>query len=324
MRCILPTLIALGCGPAWSPDDCRTVLDDERCEPYVPEGELCGLLHGGFSPQPGSTCRGHDQGWTPVPGAPPDPPGPVDCPKGWRRVRNLSDNESDSVSYRCVGIGNAESSSADLDEVPRHAACGIDSFHRGPFDSTCQGFRPARGEGCPPGFGLRFALDQYGPCGALPLLGHLIVWCELEDGCEGPACRGRLPDVCGLTWTGYSPERSDAERVRDALCRDGVSDRLRAQIERQLEQGVPDGGSCQGFDVRSNECPPEMTRACLPDRLGCSTNSATIPDALCWCAPTSEVRAPDELLATSYCAQEGTDTSPLDEVVCPPDADPCD
>jgi hypothetical protein len=260
------------------PNDCR-VSDD--CEVFQPEGLVCGLVHAGVDGNPGSECLGHDpaydEGW----GLGQD----ASCPEGFT-ARQIADAAADDTWVFCAAEGNAEVSSADLDEVPRNAICGLNTVMGRGTENLCMGHDPTRAE-CPDGFDLRYGLE-------LESLGtenhvNVLVWCELMEGCVEGDCVDPPDVVCALNPTLLEHQNRSAEWL-DWLDREELTPELLEFLQQDVANGGVGGpGTCQGVHVDA-DCPDGMDRVCLPDLFD-ATNEGSA-ESFCWCSRSETLRSP--------------------------------
>lgn len=278
-------MLLLGCGSLYDPEDCRVEGDQELgCSLFVPEGQVCGLMHGARSSLGGSPCLGRDPTAELAPGTPPREVCPVgysrsgiaDVTGAWYTAVADPMGQGFTAEDRlfCAAVGNAQSSSGDLGEVPNHAACGLSSTGKGYTNNSCLGMDPLT-EGCPTGYERRFSVDR----GSIKGHSYLLVWCELQWGCEEGACGDVLDEVdllCGLQ---DSQPPTDVAALEAMLDTTAMHATLVEWVFDQVASGVP-APTCWGGSPLDDTCPSGFSPVCIEDGT-----TPVLVDALCWCAP---------------------------------------
>ena len=283
---IVMLLALVACQGWYDPNDCRirgNQFDD--CQPFLPRGQACGLVHGSAAGG-GSLGGGRD----PAAVLPAGTPAREICPVGFMRsgIADVSTlvasplgqgfTENDRMS--CSAAGNLNDSSGALAEVVNNSACGLSSTGKGYTDNDCLEVDPLA-EGCPEGFKRRFALDRAATDGG----GHLVVWCELEVGCEADDCEGLAQDpgvLCGLQG-GVVPD--DPDEFLAQLEVSAIDSDLLQWVSDEVEAGIAPP-TCWGGSPADSTCPSGFVTACIGDRYGAGGVNVQ-QGALCWCAPES-------------------------------------
>lgn len=300
---------AAGCGPPLDPDDCA-LSPAGLCQPYRPQGTLCGLQHTeywGEGLHPGADCLVGQERSTLVGRSRAD----TLCPEGWSVGQDVPDDESEGHGWRsCLAEGNEVSSSARLADVPQGSTCGFNSV--GDAASTrnlCLGLDPAV-DGCPAGYSLRFGADRTYNRKADPESGdtadgttdeaeaHLLYWCELDEGCTGAGCSSDGAPVLGLVSVDVKyPPHSGLVLTAEIASQSGSLAAAYQDAVAAAADGRP-RHRVLGQDLEWDQCPDGLALACAPECTGTGEwagqdetplcGSVATPDSwnlggLCWC-----------------------------------------
>jgi hypothetical protein len=323
---------------------CDWVLEcsiEGGCEPFVPEGTLCGLvddpsrfeqdddpsynLYRAECTQGARCASAH-------PGDLHSPDPTAVCPRGFGPY-GTRDREAPSSGewHGCAAEGNAARSSTDLSELPQGVACGIGTSWPAQPSVLCMGADPGRAE-CPEGMELHYALDiaydrpqsigdRPGTCERPPELhfitsvdtvgyGHVRTWCAVTHGCTD--CRWDESFLCGLHGTqsvlAHRPPSAEGDRYGESFWAHLQWQELNAELCDRLHQ-----------DYAAWRADELGWRASEPRCRGVAVIPYGCPDGLAltctrdWIG--SERKAYDEPAeALCWCARP-------DEVLDPPQAD---
>lgn len=322
MSLLLWFLLA-GCD-ALDKEDC--MFFGGNCQPWVPQGLLCGASHAGFDHM-GTYCKeDYDPGLhTPTLGVESAGRTDANCPDGYYEIE-LPDHSSGQLGlHTCVAIGNTANSSGEVRDLPVGVICGLTAVV-GSAQVTCEGYNAAKGE-CPPGFRWRWVPDRYidyvdASCNptsndedtgeseniGTPSLSGANIWafCEPElpasgqaGGCTTGDCPPHVQDssyslglICGFHSRNSAGSYQDPQVMLDWLTgcmEDPTFNRYEGYIDIiELTQAtVAQEPLCLGESVVDGTCPAGWTMMCAYDDWGEAEGQSGDPK-WCWCTPDSE------------------------------------
>ncbi|MFT5684290.1 MAG: hypothetical protein ACI8RZ_005231 [Myxococcota bacterium] len=307
-----------GCLTGIDPEDCD-YFSPRVCQLYTPQGTTCGLAHRDLG-HLGASCQSqYDPALTFREGAIAEvAEGHTTegrCPQGFID-ESVLDEDIDDHWWFCAGEDNAETSSADLGELPAGVVCGLSKPRTGE-GATCMNIDPTTGQ-CPNGFRFRWIVERgvLGEDETCQSTGEgegfsgsgivrVLTFCELteetgclEDGRPCPPERDNAGLLCGLhirTPTGERPldltvdDISFSEVSISALDYVESCAPYRPYFTETLLQAMRDSAmqnlqpTCKGADISSGHCPGDLDLICTGDSYGNADNAIQSTNTLCWC-----------------------------------------
>lgn len=302
------------------PSDC--LFFGAGCEPFRPQGLVCGLAHSGDDHIGGSCHLEYDPAMS-VPTSGVVSAGRTDapCPAGYES-QHIADHSSAGHGWDyCIAAGNRPRSSAHLRDIPAGAACGL-SHSRGQPRVACDGEYPADGT-CPPGYRFRWLPDRHydrvdAQCNPDPTQDwdlnfnqvNVLPFCEVlppppgldEDdpsyrqyGCTADNCPAYAEVdgvLCGLHARGdFFLSADDGSTLEMTPLTDIIRDWIApcapfqddlARLLPDLLQAALDPPMCMGQDISSGQCPAGMILTCTSDGLTDDFESY-LSGHICWC-----------------------------------------